>query len=221
MFLYSLEVYLLYKMAFMWIIVTILLIIIAVLFLISMRNAGTKINKKLCIGYFTFFFCYGLARIFFFIGDYYGEYQALDESIEFITYMKIAYIAGSVGLLVLLYVYEQEFVPTHYALSVFNVICVILFIVLPYDLMKPIAYVFQVLVLVEILSVYLYIGIKGVGDIKKLAYQTILSLLVFFSGVFLDTRMISDLNIIPPIIPPILVMIGVVLIYYFQHPRKE
>lgn len=221
MLLYSFEDYLMYKASFMWILVSIILFIVSLLFLISIKGAETNVKKKLSLGYFSFFFCYGLTRIFFFIGDYFGEYQPYDDSVEFIFFMKAAYIAGSIGLFALLFVYEQELIPTKYILSIVNIICIALFIILPYVLMQPIAYIFQVLVLVEILSVYIYIGVKGVGDIKKLAIKTILSLIIFFLGVFLDSRMISDLNIIPPLIPPILVIIGVILIYYFQKPRKD
>ncbi len=217
----SFEEYLLYKFAFMWIIVSIILIIFSILFLLEVKKAETKTNKKIHFGFFVFFFCYGLARIAFFIGDYYGEYQPYDDSLMFIGSMKAAYILGSVGLFTLLFVYEQNIIPSRYAMSIVNLICITLFVILPYELMKPIAYIFQTLVLIEILSVYIYIGIKGTGQVRILAYKTILSLTLFFLGVFLDSRLISDLNIIPAIIPPLLVIIGIVMFYYFRKTGNK
>ena len=212
----TIQGYLLYKAQFMWLVVIAVLIIVALLFLRNRKQATTKKNEKLNLAYFAFIISYAVTRIFFFIGDYYGEYQALDDSFMFIFSMKMAYISSSIGLFVTLFIFEHEFIPSKYIFSIINVICAILFIILPYDLMRIVMYIFQVFVFIEILSVYLYLAIKGFGELKKRAIYTVLALILFFIGVILDTRMISDLNLIPGYIAPGLVIIGVFIFYRLQ-----
>ncbi|MGV9173904.1 MAG: hypothetical protein ACOC44_16855 [Promethearchaeia archaeon] len=216
MILQSIQGYLMYKYQFMWLFVIVLLFIIAILFLRNGRYATTDKNKKLNIAYFAFILSYGFTRIFFFISDYYGEYQNLDDAFIFILTVKLAYISASLGLLVTLFIFEREFIPSKYIFSMINVICAILFIVLPYDMMRIVMYVFQIFVFIEILSVYIYLAAKGFGELKRRAIFTILALVLFFFGVVLDTRMISDLDIIPGFFPPILVMIGIMVFYKLQ-----
>jgi hypothetical protein len=87
--------------------------------------------------------------------------------------------------------------------------------------MMPVMYIFQTLVAVEILSIYIYLALKGTGNLRRKAFSTIISILILFSGIILDMRVIWDLGIDATyILAPILVMIGVALFYAFQSHRK-
>ncbi len=220
MILQSLSEYLTFRFSFMWLIVIVVLLILALLFLRNYiaRDSVVKMN----LGYFAFIISYAITRILFFIGDYFGEYQNLENVIEFTISMKAAYIVSSIGMLVMLFIFEKDIIPTRFILSIVDLVCIILFILLPYDFMKPVMYVFQALVVVEILSIYIYLAVKGTGALRKKAIYTIISILVLFTGVLLDMRIVSDLNIeITWIVAPILVITGSTLFFIFQSYRKK
>ena len=213
--------YVYYNFTFVWIFVIIVLIIIAFLFLNDSRKAPSPKLKKLCIGYFAFILSYAFTRIFFFFADYYGEYKSWEDSLEFLIFIKLGYISSSIGLAIFFYVLERDFVPTKFVLTSITIISVVLYIFLPYNMMRIIIYIFQPIYLVEVLSIYIYLAIKGTGEIQRRALYAIISLIIFFIGIILDIRAITDLDIIPGFVAPICVTIGLVLFHYSQKFSGE
>ncbi|MFX0071374.1 MAG: hypothetical protein ACFFAO_09825 [Candidatus Hermodarchaeota archaeon] len=221
MLLKSFNEYLLYKFQFMWLFIVIpFMFLICVLWILNLKYSPTEKAKKLYLGYFAFIFCYTLTRIFFFIADFYGEYGGMEDSFEFILYIKLAYISTSVGLVIFFFFFERDFVPTKFIFTGIAFIFGVLFIFLPYDYMKLLMYIMQPIYLLEIMSIYIYLLIKGTGDLKKKALSSIISLIIFFVGILLDTRAVTDLNIIPAFIAPIVFMIGLGSFYYTQKFEK-
>jgi hypothetical protein len=209
-----------FMLEFLWLIAAGVMIILSILVFRDSKKATTDKNKKLYLGMGAFILSYALTRICFFIADYYGEYQPFVDSLEFLISIKAGYVVSAIGLTILLYVFEKEFVPTKFIFTITAIVSGILYVFLPYDLMKLIIYIFQPLVLVEILYIYIYLARKGIGDLKKRALYAIYTLIILFMGIALDTRIISDMNIFPPYLPAILVMTGLITFYYSQRTTE-
>jgi hypothetical protein len=214
----SFEEYFMFE--FLWLIAAGVMVVLSIIIFRDSKKARTEKNKKLYIAMGAFILSYALTRICFFFADYYGEYQAFIDSWEFLFLVKAGYVVSTIGLTILLYVFEKEFVPTKFIFTLTAIVSGVLYVFLPYDLMKLIIYIFQPLVLIEILYIYIYLARKGIGELKKRALYAIFTLIIFFLGIALDTRIISDMNIFPPFIPPILVMVGLITFYMSQRSTE-
>ena len=218
MLLQSFEEY--FMMEFLWLVAAGVMIILSILLFKDSKNATTEKNKKLYLGIGSFILAYALTRICFFFADYYGAYQGLEDTLEFLITIKLGYVISAIGLVILLYIFEKEFVPTKYIFTITAIISGVLYVFLPYNYMRLIIYVFQPLVLVEILYIYIYLATKGIGELKKKALYAIFTLIIFFMGIVLDIRSIADLHIVPSFVAPLLVMIGLITYYLSQRSSE-
>ncbi|MHA1310122.1 MAG: hypothetical protein ACTSQO_04255 [Candidatus Helarchaeota archaeon] len=167
------------------------LIILGIFFLL--KNKKDKINeqKGMDLGLGFFFIFYAICRISFIISDY-AENILLDNIL--MEYMwRLATLFGLMGLTIMTFVIEFYILEkkTKFIFSIIGVITIIISVVGGSEIGRiailygPVAMGFIIIIL------YSYIAIKSSGYVRKRSLQALIGILLFYSGITIDSNIIS------------------------------
>lgn len=177
----------------------------------SIREEMTRSQREYYLGVGIFVIVHLIARIFYFIYDFYGNDQFWD----------IAAIVGMAGILVWMYAIERHvFTRSYFIFTIIVAIAVILLIVLPDDNMKTTVQTVVVpSVGLFIPSIYLYVAYKGTGNIRKYSLIIFLGIMIFLAG---QTAHMSSFLEVSPFIyfilsPIFMIGGGIIFLYGLAH----
>lgn len=212
---------------FLWLIIAIELSVLGVFFTrkaLNYKNDNMESAYQLHLGLGIFFLFYTITRISFIISNYYSVYVN-EDVLEFQIAIRVAYCTALFSLSFFFYGLERSFLPTKGLAMAFPLIMGILSIFLPYDLMRTINYVLMPLYMVFGLSSYVYIAAKTTGAVRKNALISLIGLILFFLGIYLDSKMFKTIftnagvRWVAFLIPPPIFIIGITL-FYWASTRK-
>ena len=199
----------------LWIIAIALLFIGDVLFYLKSRKTEFTTQRKLYIGYSFFFFFFALMRITFIVAVY------LPSDYDF--YTSLGYILGTIGLIILLFIIETYLVPK--TKRIFTLITIVMFSVSLISLIGTVSREFSLTILnilqpiavLIIFGIYLFIILKGTGEIRTKAIWFLIGLILLFLGHIMDSEMwFTAFPAFPYEIPPIVMIGGIIIILYKQ-----
>lgn len=176
---------------FLWLFMIVALFSLGIIFLRranDFKKKELKSTYQLNLGIGIFMIFYGITRICFIFSNFYSVYYN-EQLIQFQIWIRIAYILSIFALAFLVFGLEKYFIPTKGIASIILVIFGILTIFLPYNVLRVIDYSVMPIYMIFIMSSYVYLAVKSSGIIRRNALISLLGLLLFFIGIFLDSKL--------------------------------
>jgi hypothetical protein len=151
-------------------------------FLIFKGAKAEEVGQKYFFsGLGLFGYLYALTRISFLISDF-----TIDDPNLYPIFWRLASVISLIALLILILVLERYVVKTKYIFTILCVIGTVLTAVLQEDVARIIVVIVSGIVLIVILSIYLYIGKKSQGAPRLKALKCAISILILVFGVFIE-----------------------------------
>lgn len=185
----------------------------------AMNDYQLQSVRRLSIGYSVFFISYGFSMIFFSYSLFYADI-GMESGLEFIALTRIGYILSLASYGFLIYGIESFILRTKGFLSIPPFITAILTLFLPYDVFRIITYVIGMISFIEIILIYVWIGLKGQSAAKKRAFSVVMGFLVLYFGIALSSVtgkvITTNLNVawLSNYISPLLYIISTVILYH-------
>lgn len=199
----------------LWITSIVLLFALAVAFFIKAFKMEDREPKIGLLAYGLFGILYGMMRVMYIIGVY------SPSSYDF--YITLGYIFSVSSLLPILYVLETQVITaTKKAFLIITLFCfVVSLIALISELSRYVAttvlWLLQPSAAFVVIAMYLYIAIKSEGTVRRKATMILIGIFLVMASHLMDTELfISAVPLMPLEIPPILLIMGCVLISYPQ-----
>ncbi len=171
----------------------------------------TRPQREYCIGIGIFILVHLVARILYFCFDF---IYIADE-----FYWTWGAIFGIVGLTFLLYAIERNiFTQSKFLFTIFAIISVILFIVLPSNIGTIIQMIVLPILGLPIPLFYFYIASKSTGEIRTNSLLNGLGVFIFLAGQVAHTKFFYEIGPqwqpIYFVVSPPLMLIGTIIFFY-------
>ncbi|MGQ4873730.1 MAG: hypothetical protein ACP6IY_06595 [Promethearchaeia archaeon] len=187
----------------------------ALLFIIKANKMELKSQKWLYLGYGVFFIFFSLMRIFYIVAVYIPENYDL--------YTSLGYVVGTIGLIFWLYVLETQMIKS--TKGIFVAISIVMFAVavigltgiIERELALNIINITTPFSISVVFFMYMYIAVKGTGEVRKKAIWLIVGLLLIMLGHAMDSEFwAGNFPDFPYEIPPIVMLIGLLIFLITQ-----
>ncbi len=209
----------------LWIIAIIILFVTMIFFIKRFKDSDVKNQRILFFGISLFFGLYGVALIFYKIADY---YEFLGQTSMYDMFWRLGSTSGLVGFILFIAVLEYFALNkrTLFIATISGIVTLILGLVGGPEIGRQALIYGTPIMGILVLTVYLYLVIKGQGDIRMRALQGFSGMIVFFFGIALDNPFVISIlspyiaPIIIEIVSPIAFMCGVLLFVYSYRTSK-
>jgi hypothetical protein len=202
----------------LWYITNIILFICCSLFLLKAFKTEGKSQKYVYIGYGLFTFSFGFTILFFRLawscgGIFEGCYD---------FYIIAGYVSGTIGLIIIMFIFESYLLNTKKILSGITLIAFILVLVALFgfttrEVALNMLYVLLPFSVISLTISYIYFIVKSIGSSRKKAIGVFIGLCLFFIGYSLNTSLfMSIFGDIPSYLSPTIMSIGIVLFTLIQ-----
>ncbi len=193
----------------LWFVATGLMFLSTIILIIKAIKIEGRSPKLMYFAYGIFYILFGLTRIFYVVAVY------NPDNYDFFT--NLGYITQNISLISILYVLETHVVKS--TKKIFLIITIIAFIislisligVISREITLTIGFILLPFSAGAILILYLIMGIKSTGALRKSAIGLFLGSLMIFAAQILDSEMFIGLAY--PIIPLILEITAVIMIF--------
>ncbi len=205
--------------AYLWWIFTALCVVACVVFLIRMKRSETPSQKHLYLAYGLFSLGYGITRVLFNIGIY------IPDQYEF--YTTLGYFPSIAGGIALIFVAELHLVPKTKKLITIIMVGVLVIAILSFanviTLGENGVYNYYLIVGASLLAVlfisiiYIVLLKYSTGGLRRKTLGAFLGILLLSVAAVLDSQVGISLLAGNILIPPILIIVGIVLFVVFQR----
>ena len=199
------------------------LIIFAIILLIKMRDKEKETGQYyIYMGYTIFLITYAITRVCFTVTDFIvyngGKGTLLDS-----MFAALAYSFSVGGFIILFFNFERyilhtKFVFTVLGLGVFSFSVLAAALIIPRELARTLNSIALPIFFIIIVSLYLYVGSKGKGEIRKKAFGIAIGMIIvafallWDSDVFGGVLALIGLNyIIRILVSPFIIIIGLAI----------
>ena len=212
---------------YLWLMVIAVLMYCAILFFQRakmFKKTGQNSAYRLYLGYGVFLFFNAVTRAFFIMSNYYSVHVS-EEVVEFLIWIRLAYISSLFALAFFFNGLEKYILPTKGFATVLPASMGILSMFLPYDTMRMINYVFMPIYFIFAIGGYVYLFKNASGSLKRNTGLSLLGLCLYFLGIFLDSKLFKDLftewgmRIFIFIFCPIVTAFGILVFTYYTGKR--
>ncbi len=207
---------------------TVLCILFAGYFFNRRRNADLKATRMVLLGQALFILCFGITRVTFLASDYFSPFLPseiifyADASLNFLLW-KISSLIGILAIIFLLIVVETYLVKiSHYIFSIIAAVGLSLTLIFQdINICRWVTYITMPLALFGVVLLYIYLTLKGSGEIRKRAGMSVVGLFILAGGVLLDTTSAKNfLNALfgffPAFVPVIIIIVGLAIYTYYN-----
>ncbi|MHA1299708.1 MAG: hypothetical protein ACTSO9_09755 [Candidatus Helarchaeota archaeon] len=176
----------------------------------SIKKAEISSQKYLFLGIALFGYSFALTRFFFLITDFLGETHP-----DYLLFWKLAFISTLIAILFLELIIETYLVKTYYIFSAICIFGLILLLVVDLNTARIISYPLTSIFLVNIIGIYVYVGITSEGDPRTKAFLSCIGILILVVGVAVDGTFAKTLlGFDAGIIGAVIMIVGISL--YFK-----
>ncbi len=201
--------------AYLWWAFTALCVVACIIFLLRMKKAETPSQKNLYLGYGLFSLSYGITRFFFILGILFPDQY------EFFT--GLGYIPSIAGGLAIIFVAELYLITkTKKIISIFLLIALVISIlgvagVYSREVYYSLVVVIALVAVLFILIIYIMLIRVSTGGIRKKTIGAFIGILLLSVAAVLDSQVGVTLLAGNILIPPIMIIIGLVFFVVFQR----
>jgi len=156
-----------------------------------------------------FGYLYAVARISFVISE------SIDDDILIPIFWRLGHVISFTALLILILVLERYIVKTKYIFTIICAIGIVLVVVLQEDLARIVIAIIPTMVMIVILSIYLFVAKKSQGPPRVKAIKSAISIFTLVVGIFIEGSFGSALlGFNTGILGTLVMIIGIS--YYFK-----
>lgn len=167
-------------------------------------------QKYFFLGIGLFGYLYALTRISFLFSDF-----TKDDAILHPIFWRLGQVISFIALLILIFVLERYVVKTKYIFTILCAIGTVLTAVLQEDVVKIIIIIIPAIVLLVVLSIYIYVGKKSQGAPRIKSIKCAISVFILVLGIFIEGSLGRTLlGFDTGIIGTLIMMMGIS--YYFK-----
>lgn len=224
-------------LTWLWLIVIALLFASSMTFLLRWKKfhyGDQRTTASLYSGYALFIGFFVITRISFLISDYYEFYgketmfhEGVESIPEFQIAIRIAYVVSLFALTFFFYGLEKYILPTKHIIMIIPLVHGIISIFLPYDIMRVIMYYVQPGYFIVSGWAYYYMYKNSTGDLKKKSLLAMLGLILFYFGLFTDSKAVKMFSLennmiwLGFMIPQFLTFLGILVFTYATGREQE
>jgi len=188
-------------------------------------NKGRKLEetkeKLIMFGFAAYYLGLSVARIFFFLRElqiqgiyidhtFYGDWNNAYPLYD--IFLKSAYVSIYVGFFFFLLSFERNYKRTKYILSICNGIFIVLIIIFPLEIARNLTSVFFVFDFLLYFLIFFYFLKRSNPNFQSVLSFIMFGTIIYLAGHLFDTTVLRNLSLMHPILPPILHIIGALII---------
>ncbi len=202
----------------LWGIVILLFFICAIQYLNLGRRREDFNEKLISYSYSSIFFGLVFTVIFLLVSEllipgtfrdltFYGDYSKVDSLYKIMV--KLMYFSIFGGFILCFYTFERLIKRTKYILTIFHSIILIFILILPLELVIILRLIYSGPFTIILISILLYYTKWSRLEFKAVSSLILLGSMLISYGASLTEEQVKQLNVIPLIISPVLVILGV------------
>jgi hypothetical protein len=202
----------------LWIILIVLLLgAFSIFFYYKSYKAETSVQMQTFLAYGLFCTCFGVTRILFFLSE---------ESFEYDIFLLLGYSVSYLGAIFLFFVLERHGLrnKTKYIFTIISCVSFLISVIflifinyLPSQIHRYFIYLTLPFLMLLIIVLYAWVAVKTTGEARSNSIGVAVAIAIVLVGAIIGSKIVADLQIVPLLTSPILVLVGTFLFVYFQR----